>query len=68
MSEQRCPHPAAAGVHATAASAAAAAVLLYSPVGEYSKGGYPYPRLCDKCPKGTTTPGRGSYSIDQCGK
>lgn len=46
----------------------AAAVLFYSPVGEYSKGGYPFPKSCHKCPQDTTTPGRGSYSPDQCGK
>lgn len=38
------------------------------PKGQYSEGGYPYPKKCDSCPKGTSTPGRGSYSIDQCGK
>jgi hypothetical protein len=38
------------------------------PKGQYSEGGYPYPKKCDFCPKGTSTPGRGSYSIDQCGE
>lgn len=38
------------------------------PVGEWGEGGYPYPKHCTRCPEGSSTLGKGSYSHDQCGE